>query len=235
MNLDKNIPKLLGFAYLVQFIASLLSDPLRSAAIGTGNMSENLVSIADNVLLLRFNIIIDLVTALGIIVMTVLLYVVLQKENKIIALVALSFWLIEAVFLVVSSIGTNALIPLGLEYVQVGAPDPSYLLTLGTLFSGIHEFSYAIHILFFGLGGPLWYYLFYRTKQIPRYLSLWGLVLIALMPIDVLLYLLGFGFEFIGRIIVLLPLIAYLPFEGVMGLWFIFKGLDATDSTITGE
>jgi hypothetical protein len=51
------------------------------------------------------------------------------------------------------------------------------------------------------------------------------------MPIDVLLYLLGFGFEFIGRMIVLLPLIAYLPFEGVMGLWFIFKGLNETDSS----
>lgn len=235
MNSNKNIPKLLGIAYLVQFVASLLSDPLSSAAIGSGSMSENLVSIANNAMLMRISIIIELVTALGIIVMTVLLYVVLQKQNKIISLLALSFWLIEAVFLVVSSIGANALIPLSLEFVLAGTPDPSYLLTLGTLFSSITEFSYAIHIMFFGLGGPLWYYLFYRSKQIPRFLSIWGLALIAPMPIDVLLYLLGFGFEFIGRMIVLLPLIAYLPFEGVMGLWFIFKGLNETDSTTSDE
>jgi hypothetical protein len=194
-------------------------------------MSETLVSISDNVILMRLSIIAELATVLGIIVMTVLLFVVLQKQHKYFALLALVFWLTEAILLAVSSIGANALIQLSLEFVQAGAPDPSYLLTLGTLFSGISEFTYAIHILFFGLGGPLWYYLFYRSKQIPRFLSIWGLVLISLMPIDVLLYLLGFGFEFIGRMIVLLPLIAYLPFEGVMGLWFIFKGLNETDSS----
>ncbi|MGY5876172.1 MAG: DUF4386 domain-containing protein [Candidatus Thorarchaeota archaeon] len=225
MTSERNIPKLLGAAYLVQFVASLLSDPLSSAALGSGSMSEKLVNISNNVMLMRVSILADWITSLGIIVMTVLLYIVLQNQNKVLSLVALSFWLIEAVLLIISSIGAHTLIPLSLEYVQVGAPDPSYFLTLGSLFFEFKEFAYTIHMLFFGLGGILWYYLFYRSEKIPRGLSIWGLVLISLMPIDVLLVLLGVGLESILRLIILFPLIAYLPFEGVMGIWFIVKGI----------
>lgn len=231
MTSNKDTAKLLGIAYLIQFVASLLSDPLHSAAMGSGSMAEKLVSISSNVMLMRVSIIADIVTSLGIIVMTVLLYAVLQKQNKILALVAMSFWLTEAILLVVSSIGTNALIPLSLEYVQAGAPDPSPLITLGTLLLAFSEFSYAIHMMFFGLGGILWYYMFYKSNYIPKALALWALVLMPLMPLDVLLFLLGIGLDSILRIAILLPLIVYLPYEGVMGIWFVVKGLDDIDST----
>ena len=208
---------------MIQFVASLLSDPLHNAAMGSGSMAEKLVSISNNVMLMRVSIIADIVTSLGIIIMTVLLYVVLQKQNKLFA--------IEAILLIVSSIGANALIPLSLEYVQAGAPDPSPLITLGTILFEFSEFSYAIHMMFFGLGGILWYYMFYKSKYIPKALSLWALVLMPLMPIDVLLFLLGVGLESLLRIAILLPLIVYLPYEGVMGIWFIVRGLDDSDST----
>ena len=231
MNSDKKIPRYLGAAYLVQFVASLISDPLSSAAMGSGSISETLVSISSNVVMMRASVIAEVVTALGIIVMTVLLYIVLQKQNKFFALVALSFWLTEAIFLAVSSIGANALIPLSLDYIQAGAPDPSFMITLGTLLVEIKEFCFAIHMLFFGLGGILWYYMFYKSKYIPRVLALWALIMMPLMPIDVLLFLLGVGLDSILRMAILFPLIVYLPYEGVMGLWFIVKGINDSDAT----
>ncbi len=224
MDSDK-IPKLLGIAYLVQFVASLLSGLLIDAAIGTGDMSDQLISISNNLILMRIGIIAELVTGIGIIVMTVLLYIVLRDQDRIIALVALTFWLTEVIFLLVSSIGANALIPLSLEYILGGVSDPSYFLTLGHLLYSVKEFAFTIHMLFFALGGVLWYYLFYRSEYIPKRLALWGLIFIAIMLIDIFLVLLGFGLDSILRMIALLPLILYLPFEGVMGIWFIVKGL----------
>jgi Domain of unknown function (DUF4386) len=73
----------------------------------------------------------DLVTSLGIIVLAVLLYAVLNRQNKIIALVALGCWLTEAMALAISKIGASALIPLSLEFVKAGAPEHSYYQTLG--------------------------------------------------------------------------------------------------------
>ena len=195
MDFGKNTPKILGIAYLIQFIGSLLSGILSDMAIGSGTISENLVSVSNNLLLMRTSIVAELVTCLGIILMTVFLYVVLEKENRTIALVALSLWLIEVVFLVISSIGANALIPLSIEYVQSGSPDPSYMITIGSLFYILKEFSMIIHMLFFSVGGILWYYLFYRSKKIPKFLALWGFVLLSLMPIDIVLALCGMGVD----------------------------------------
>lgn len=231
MNIDENTPKLLGLAYLIQFVGSLISGPLSDAAMGTGSMSDNLLNISSNVMLMRASIIAEVVTVLGIIAMTVLLYIVLQNQNKLFALVALCFWLTEAIFLAVSSIGANALIHLSLEYVQAGAPNPSFMITLGTRLVEMTEFCDAIHMLFFGLGGILWYYMFYRSNYIPRGLALWSLVLMPLFPLDVLLFLLGIGVESILRMTILFPLIVYLPYEGVMGIWFIIKGIDDNGST----
>jgi len=226
---SENIPKLLGLAYLVQFIASLLSGPLIDTALGTGDMSDQLVSISSNLFLMRLGIFTELITAIGIIVMTVLLYIVLNEQDRTLSLIALVFWLSEVILLVISSIGGNALIPISLEYVQGGVTDPSYFLTLGHLFYSLKEFAFAVHMLFFSLGGIIWYYLFYKSKKIPKFLALWGLILLSLMPIDIVLALFGFSIDSIWRLIALVPLIPYLPFEGVMGLWLIIKGLNESE------
>ncbi|MHA2066581.1 MAG: DUF4386 domain-containing protein [Candidatus Thorarchaeota archaeon] len=218
-------------AYLIQFVGSLISRPIIDAAMGSGSIPENLASISTNDLLMRAGIIAEFITVIGIIVMTVLLYIVLEKQNKTFALVALSFWLTEAIFLAISSITAYSLLPLSYEFVQAGSPDPSLMITLGTLLMEMKEFCYAIHMFFFGLGGILWYYMFYKSQYIPKALALWALVLMPLMPIDVLLFLLGIGLESMLRLIILFPLIVYLPYEGVMGLWFIVKGIDDNDST----
>ena len=225
MNLDKNNIRFLGLAYLVQFVGSLLSDPLFGFASGTGTMSEKLVSISNNLILMRLSILAELITSLGIIVMTIILYIVLQSQSKIFSLLALSLWLIEAILLIISSIAGYSLIPLALEYIQAGTPVPSYMLTLGSLILEMKDFAASMHMMFFAIGGIIWYYLFYQSRYIPRALSLWGLVLISIMPIDVLLVIFGFGLDSIWRMAILFPLIAYLPFEGVMGFWFIFKGI----------
>jgi hypothetical protein len=231
---NKNTAKLLGIAYLIQFIASFLSTPLFDAALGSGTISEKLTNLSNNILLLHASIVVQLITCLGITMMSVLLYVVLEKENKPMALLALSFWLMNVVFLAISSIGAYVLIPLNIEYVLAGSPDPSYFLTLGVLFLGFKEFTFTLHMLFFSMGGILWYYLFYKSKKIPKYLALWGLIFIALMPIDLTLALFGFGIDSMWRMITFLPYIPYIPFEGVIGVWFIVKGLNDTDSNVEG-
>ena len=158
MNTSKNTIRLLGAAFLIVFVASMLSGSLLNAAVGTGSISDILVNVATNLTLMRISILVELVTSLGIIVLASLLYIVLHKQGKIIACVALGWWLAEAITLAVSKIGAFALIPLSQEYVKAGAPDPSYFQTLGDFFYyGFDRQGWAIHMLFFCLGGILWY------------------------------------------------------------------------------
>ncbi len=76
-------------------------------------------------------------------------------------------------------------------------------------------------MLFFSFGGILWYYLFYRSRYIPRVLSVWGPASICLLSIRVLLVLYNRDFDFIPVMILALP---YLPYELFLRVWLIVKG-----------
>ena len=221
MNIDKNTPRLLGAAFLIVFVASILSGSLLDSAVGTGSISDILVNIANNLTLMRISILVELVTSIGIIVLASLLYIVLHKQGKIIARVALGWWLAEAIILAVSKIGAYALIPLSQEFVEAGSPASSYFQALGDFFYyGFDRQGWAIHMLFFSLGGILWYYLFYRSKYIPRVLSIWGIAAVSVVAVNVILVLYDRNIEL--QMILLAP---YLLFEALIGPWLMIKGI----------
>ena len=168
---------------------------------------------------MRTSILVGLVTSIGIVVLAALLYVVLYKQNKIIALVALGWWLAEAILLAVSKIGLFALIPLSLEFVKAGVPAASYFQTLGDfLYSVVYQQGDDIHMLFYCLGGILWFYLFYRSRYIPRVLSVLGLAIesLGLMGMVLLLFAVRVNMLFFYPIAVL---------ELTIGLWLMVKGI----------
>jgi hypothetical protein len=141
--------------------------------------------------------------------------------------VALGWWLAEAIILAVSKIGAFALIPLSLEYAKAGAPGSSYLLTLGDfLYYDLDRQGWAIHMLFFCLGGILWYYLFFRSRYIPRVLSAWGILSVSLVLINVLFVLYDRNIDL--NMIVLVP---YLLFEALIGPWLMVRGISGVSET----
>ncbi len=219
MNTSKNTVRLLGAAFLFVIVAFSLYDLLISSVVGSGSMSDILVNISDNLTLMRLGSVFGLVTSAGIIVLAALLYMVLNKQNKIIAFVALGWWLAEAITLAVSTIGTFALIPLSLEFVEAGAPAASHFQTLGNfLYSGVFQQANNIHMLFYCMGGILWFYLFYRSKYIPRVISVFGLVIESLG-------LIGMVLEFFAISTNRLFFYPILPLELVVGLLLIIKGI----------
>jgi len=221
MKTNKKTLWLLGAAFLVVFVASLLSGSLLDKATGSGTMSEILVSISNHLTLTRISILVELVTSVGIVALAAFLYRVFHGQYPIVALVALGWWLAEAILLAASKIGAFALIPLSLEYVQAGAPDSSFLLTLGDFFyHGLDRQGWTLHMLFFCLGGILWYTQFFRSRAVPRVLSAWGVVSVSLVLINTLLKLYDRSFDLI------MPMLApYLLFEGLIGPWLIVKSV----------
>ena len=219
MNAEKMAPRLLGAALLFVAFASLISGQLLTSVIGSGNISDSLVHVSQQQNLVRLSSLGELVTSSGIVVLAALLYIVLHKQNKIIALVALGWWLAEAIFLALSQIGTFALLPLSLNFVQAGAPLHAFYQTLGALlYNGAYNQGYTIHMWFYCMGGLLWYSLFYTSRYIPRVISLWGLLAVSVGLIGIVMQVLGYDVS----IFVYLPI---LPFEVTIGVWLILRGI----------
>lgn len=215
---EKNAPRLLGAAFLFVFAASLVSTQMTSSVIGSGSMSDMLVSVSDKAAQMRLSVLIGLLTSIGIVVLAVMLYVVMRHENEILALVGLGWWLAEAITLAVSKLGALALVPLSSDFVEAGAPEGSHFQTLGDfLYSGLLDQGDAIHMLFYSIGGVLWFYLLYRSTLIPRLLSVAGIAIEILGLIGmVLLLATGDVYMLLFYPIALLEL--------VVGVWLVIKG-----------
>jgi hypothetical protein len=217
MNTDKNTPRLLGAAFLLQAVASLVSGLiLLQPLIVSGNITESMTNIANNALQMRASIVVEMITAIGIVMLGSLLFVTLKKQNGKIALVALGLYLIEAAILAASRMAAFALLAISQESVIAG--HPTYLQSLGNLFYESQSFGYDLHMLPFALGATLFYYLFFKSGLIPRVLSLWGLIAAPLALIGILFSLLGYDVP----IVVFLP---NLPFELTIGVWLMVKGI----------
>jgi len=222
MNPEATTIRLLGAAQLFVFVASLISDQLLKSVAGSGGISETLVNISGNISRIRISNLVALFNSLAIITLGVLFYIVLSEQNKTLALVALGCFTAEGITLSVSKIGAYALIPLSRNFVAAGSPESSYFQTLGDfLYNGLDRRGYDIHMLFFCVGGILWYSLLHISGIVPPALSLWGLVAICLLTIPTLLTL--FDLDFLPAMILGLP---YAPFELVLGIWLIVKGFN---------
>ena len=223
MSIDMNTVRLLGIAQLIVFVSALLSDRLLASVVGSGSISNILVNISKNIPRMRIANLFALVDSVAVIVLAVLFYIVFNRQYEIMALVALGFFLAEAITLAISKVGGFALIPLSQEFVEAGAPESSNFQTLGDfLYYGVDRQGYHIHNLFFCLGAILWYSLFLKSGYIPQALSLWGLVAVSLLLIPVLMQLYARN----STHPVMAVGILYLPFELVLGLWLIVKGFN---------
>jgi hypothetical protein len=214
---DARIPKYLGAAFIFQFATSLTAG-LLSKSILAGSPSEVLTNISGNLGQMRASLVLFLLTSVGIIVMTSLLYVVLGDQNRAVARVALGLWMAEAVMLAVKTLGIYALVDLSAGPVDAGTP-ASYRETLGSLSLDFSQHAGQVDMLFFCFGALLWYSVLLRSRIVPRLLPLWGLVAVPLVLVATVLLVwdnsrdLGFALYAL-----------YIPFELVLGLWLLIKG-----------
>ena len=223
MNSDKRIGKHLGAAFLVVAAGSALSAAL---SLWTGTATEVLGQVSENLGQARASILIELlVTSVGIVVLAALLYRVFSKVNKTISVVALGMWIVEAATLAVGQFGAFALIPLSQEYVEAGAPAGSYFQTLADALVAFEQRGNEIHMVFFAVGALLWYYLFYQSRYVPRVLSIWGIASMAVLSIGVVLAL-AVDYESY------LPYALYMPFEPVIGIWLMVKGISRHEPSL---
>lgn len=222
MNIDINMVRLLGVAQLAVFAASMLSERLLVSVVGSGDSPDILVNVSKNLTWMRISNLVALLNCCAILVLGTLFYFVFYQEYKIIALVALSCFIAEAITLAVSKIGTYAVLPLSQAFVETGTPESSYFQMQGEfLYHGVYRTGYLIHMLFFSLGALLWYYLFYVSATIPMWLSVWGVAAVCLIFIPVLLTL--YKRSFLPAMVLALP---YAPYELILGIWLIVVGVN---------
>lgn len=159
---------------------------------------------------------------ISLVAMTVFLYPIIKKDSEELALGMLLFrGALEGVWYIISTLGILALVALGKEYVATGA-DSAALQSIGNVLYQFQDLLGPVGTIVFLIGATCLYISFYRTRLIPRWLSVWGLI--GVVPY--LAYALLHFFHMDHGVGFYLQMVLA-PQEIVMGIWLIIKGFNA--------
>lgn len=153
------------------------------------------------------------------------MFPVLRKYNETIALWHLCFRFLEAIIITVGVISVLSLVTLSREFVATGAPDIASFQVSGTLLKAIHDWTFMLGPLFMlGINTMMYSYIFYKSKLVPRFISILGMTGATLVFINALLVMFGVIQQVsVWGAILALPVAAN---EMILAVWLIFKGFN---------
>jgi hypothetical protein len=160
-----------------------------------------------------------LTMGLALAMVPIVMYPVFRKYNEVLALGCAVFrGALETVCYMATAGTWLLLLELGREH--AASPGAPHFQTLSSLLVSTQG-SISAHFtsIAFSLGALMFYYLFYRSRLIPRWLSVWGLAGAVLYLATPLLDMFGHGF---GLLMAPLALA-----EVVLAVWLIARGLDS--------
>jgi hypothetical protein len=216
------MPRSVGAAFLVVVLTSLVSGVATSSATGSGAISDVLTTVAGNTGLVHVGNLVGLLNAVGILILATLLYALLQGQSRVMAGIGVLCWVGEAFFYALSQVASAGLARVASDFQGSGGvsgPDALHYQSFGAfLFTDGYHLGGTILMFFYCAGGLLFYYLLFRSRFVPRWISGYGLVVVAVGIV-------GASIELLGHRLGLGPYVAILPFELVVGYYLLTRGV----------
>ncbi|MCX6373741.1 MAG: DUF4386 domain-containing protein [Actinobacteria bacterium] len=205
---------IVGVLFIIGDIAGVLSYVVTGGLLDGPDALTKIAASQNQVVL---GALLVLVMGLALAMVPILMFPVFKKYNEVLALGCVVFrGALETVAYMASAGTWLLLVELSRQHAAAASPGAPHFQTLSALLAGpIPGYLTAI---VFSLGSLMFYYLFYQSRLIPRWLSVWGLAGAVLYLAWPLLALFDHGFG-----LLMLPLAVA---EIVLAVWLIAKGLN---------
>ena len=221
---QRKAARAVGLSYLLALVPGIFAEfYVLSRLVVSGNAAQTALNIVAHQRLFRLGIASNLLVIAIDVVLITALYVVLERVNRNLALLAAFFRLIETAILVVAVLNDFTVLRIlsGADYLRVFEPDR--LQALARLSIGAHGSVYNVALFLFGLGSSVFCYLWFRSGYIPRPLAGWGVFASLLVGVCTFAFII---FPELSKTVS----VAYFAgpiflFELAMGLWLPIKGL----------
>jgi hypothetical protein len=219
---NRKIAVITGMIFIIATATSLVANALTTVLTG----ADYLTSFSANANQVAAGALLYLIGHFACAGIAIVMYPVLKKWNEGLALGSVIFRTIEAGFYLVVLVSLLSLLTLGQQFTSAGAAERTSLQAIGGLLVGVHDHAGLLGVFAFCVGAFMYYTLFYQSRLIPRWLSIWGIAAIVLMLAACVLSL------FSGdRITSYIPLAAPIGLqEMVLAVWLIVKGFNPSVS-----
>jgi hypothetical protein len=222
MNSNRTTAIIVGVLYIIGTVAGILSvvvtQPVLNDPAYLAKVSANQNQIAIGALLV-------LTMGFALAMVPVMMFPILKKQNEALALGYVVFrGALETVTYIVTVLNWVFLLAVSQLYVKAGAPAASYFQTLGAISSEANAWINQILTIVFILGALMFYYLLYRSKLIPQWISGWGLI--GAIPYLAAGFLVIFGVIGDSSTIDTVLRLPIAVQEMVLAVWLIVKGFN---------
>jgi uncharacterized membrane protein len=210
--------RIIGVLYLAGMVVGIGGNLFIQSILGA---PDHLSAIAANSTLLAMGAVLWLSTVAGDAAHGILMFPVLKPHSERAAVGYLGARIIDATFIAVMALLILIQIPLGIEYLNAGSSDTSYLQALSVVLTQANLYAYEFAMIAVGVAGLILSFMFYRAQLVPRLLAIWGLVGYAILLSGSVLQVLGLNLNSIHAI----------PgglWELFIGVWLIAKGFSAS-------
>ena len=214
MNNYRKTAVIVGILFIIGTVTGILSVVFTGPIVAA---SDFLAQTAANNNQVTLGALLMLAMGLSLAMVPVFMYPIFKGYNKNLALGYLVFRsALEAATYIGMTVSWILLIALSNEYAAAGMPDSAHYQTLGRLLLGASDHIHQVTVLVFGIGALMFYTLWYQSRLVPRWLSVWGLI-------GTVLYLAAGLMSLFGQPAEILLAVLGLN-EMVLALWLIFKG-----------
>jgi hypothetical protein len=216
-----------GAMFIIATIAAILAAAADPILTGTDYLSKISASAGQ----IRWDALLYIIAAFSSAGIAIALYPVLRGVNASLALGSVAFRAIEAVFYLVAVICLLSLLTLSQQFISAGAADHSSLLPVGNLLLNLREHATLLGVFSFNVGAFMYYYLFFQSRLVPRWLSVWGIFAVILMMVGCVLALLN-DRPITGYTYLVLPIALQ---EIVLAVWLIARGFSKPSTVESGS
>jgi len=169
---------IVGVLFIIGTVAGVLSVVVTGPVLNDPNY---LVKITTSQNQMIIGALLVLLMGLALAMVPVMMFPIFKKHNEALALGYVVFrGGLETVTYIGCAISWLLLISLSHIYVTAGTPNAPYFQALGALLMKAADISAATTAIVFPLGAVMFYVVFYQSKLIPRWLSIWGLIGVTL-------------------------------------------------------
>jgi hypothetical protein len=217
-NSTRNVTVITGVIFIIATVAALLAAMFVPVLTGTDYLT--LVSTrSDQVAAGAILYLIAAFTSAGI---AISMYPVLRRLNAGLSLGSVVFRTMEAVMYIVAVVNLLSLLTLSKQFVTAGVSDRASLQAIGDSFRSARDLATLTAVFAFCIGAFMYYYLFFQSRLIPRWLSGWGIFAIILMMTACVSALFS-GNPITGYTLLVIPIALQ---EIVLAVWLIVKGFN---------
>ena len=218
MSSDKTVARIAGVLFLIIFISGIIIyQVLQGPVLFAEDFITRTSFLSSQIIL---STLLGLLSGtLGIIISIIILPIINRKSQRL-GYLYLAFLIVNFVAIAIDNINVLALLELSREYVKRETTDLETLRSLGTILFKKHWWSHYMSLITSCLPVFTLYYTMYFTRLIPRAISLFGILAVLLMFVEIVASIFGQSIS----MNMMLPMgIAQLIFP----IWLLIKGFSS--------